>query len=93
MMGEQNRTGYYRVEAAAVITGLSSETILYCLEEGLVRPDTIDPEGPLIGEVQLARLRKVRRLTQDLGINPEGAGVVLRLLDEIEALRSELARR
>jgi MerR family transcriptional regulator/heat shock protein HspR len=85
--------GYYRVEAAATLTGLSSETILYCVEEGVVRPAMADPGGALMGEVELARLRKVRRLTQDLGINMEGVEVVLRLLDEIEALRAELARR
>ncbi len=93
MKDERDRTGYYRVETAASLTGLSSETVLYCVEEGLVRPATADTAGAMMGEGELARLRKVRRLTQDLGINMEGVEVVLRLLDEIEALRTQLARR
>ncbi len=92
-MREQDQSGYYRIDATVKITGLSSETVLYCVEEGLVRPAMTDSDGPLMGPVELARLRKVRRLTQDLGINLEGVEVVLRLLDEIEALRTQLARR
>ena len=36
---------------------------------------------------ELARLRKIRRLHDDLGLNAAGVEVALRLLDEIENLR------
>ena len=46
----------------------------------------------LLDEPGLARLRKIRRLTTDLGLNLAGVEVVLRLLDELAGLRAEVAR-
>ena len=88
----QGRSGYYRIEVAARVVGLSRETVSYCVSEGLVRPAAEEQGAALFGEPELARLRKVRRLQEDLGVNLEGVEVVLRLLDEIAALRAELAR-
>ena len=85
-------TGYYRIEVAARVVGLSHDTVVYCVREGVVRPAREEQGHPLLGEPELARLRKVRRLQDDLGLNLEGVEVVLRLLDELAALRAELAR-
>ena len=58
---------------------------------GLVVPSARRGRAPLYSEADLARLRKVVRLTRDLGLNLAGVEVVLRLTDEIEALRREMA--
>ena len=55
----------------------------------LVRPAHGEGVEALFGEAELARLRKIRRLRQDLGLNLIALDVVLRLLDRIEALQSE----
>jgi MerR family transcriptional regulator/heat shock protein HspR len=60
---------------------------------GLVRPAQGAGAAALFGDEELARLRKIRRLREDLGINQAGLEVVVRLLDEVEALRAALARR
>jgi MerR family transcriptional regulator/heat shock protein HspR len=39
----------------------------------------------------LARLRKITRLTRDLGLNLAGVEIVLRLTDELDTVRRELA--
>jgi hypothetical protein len=59
---------------------------------GLVRPAVEDPSGPLLGEAELARLRKIRRLREDLGLNDPAIEIVLSLLDEVATLRKELER-
>jgi MerR family transcriptional regulator/heat shock protein HspR len=56
---------------------------------GLVRPPIVERGQPLFGEVELARLRKIRRLTTDLGVNLAGVEVILRLTDKLYALRLE----
>ena len=60
---------------------------------GLIQPARVEGRRMLFGEADLARLRKVRRLSDGLGINVEGVEVVLRLLDEIDALRAALMQR
>ena len=41
-------------------------------------------------EEEVTRLRQIRRLQRDLGINLEGVEVIVRLLKHIEALQIEL---
>ena len=83
---------YYRVTVAARLVGLTPARVRRYLQAGLVQPATIERGVPLLGERELARLRKIRRLTTDLGLNTAGVEVALRLLDEIAALRAEVQR-
>jgi MerR family transcriptional regulator/heat shock protein HspR len=46
----------------------------------------------LFGATELAELRKIRRLTTDLGVNLAGVEVILRLTDELASLRANLPR-
>jgi DNA-binding transcriptional MerR regulator len=83
----------YRLTAAARLVGMSPSRVRRYVEVGLVR--TVVDEGgqPVVGAAELARLRKIRRLTTDLGLNAPGVEIVLRLLDEIESLRAAVERR
>jgi DNA-binding transcriptional MerR regulator len=85
-------TGYYRPHEAAELVGLAPARVRRYLKVGLIRVAATDRGEPLLGALELERLRKIRRLTTDLGLNPSGVEVVLRLLDEIEMLRSEVER-
>ena len=42
-------------------------------------------------EADLARAQLIRDLMQDLGVNQEGVGVILNLLDQVHGLRKALA--
>jgi MerR family transcriptional regulator/heat shock protein HspR len=41
----------------------------------------------LFGETDLARLRRIRRMTSELGVNLAGIDIILRLTDELSVLR------
>ena len=56
---------------------------------GLVRPARVEGEQTLFDDIEMARLRRIRRLGEDLGLNSAGIEVVLRLIDQIEALQRE----
>ena len=75
------------LEAAARLVHVPPARIRYYVRVGLIRP--VRTEGRLVyfGDAELARLRKIRRLQDDLGLNAAGVEVALRLLDEIENLR------
>ncbi|MCX6024469.1 MAG: hypothetical protein NTZ05_22610 [Chloroflexi bacterium] len=45
----------------------------------------------LFGEAELARLRKIRRLIDVLGVNAAGAEIILRRVDELAAVRRAAA--
>lgn len=47
--------------------------------------------GPAFSEADLARARLIRDLTQDIGVNDAGVGVILNLVDQVHGLRSALA--
>jgi DNA-binding transcriptional MerR regulator len=55
---------------------------------GLVRPSQLEG-GPQFDDVEMARLRRIRRLADDLGLNSAAIEIVLRLIDQIEALQQE----
>ena len=49
------------------------------------------PTELAFSEADLARAKLIRDLLQDLGVNDEGVGVILNLLDQMHGLRKALA--
>jgi MerR family transcriptional regulator/heat shock protein HspR len=92
MNGQPGQSRLVRLEVAAETVRLPSTRVRRYVRAGLVRPAQGAGSEALFGDEDLARLRKIRRLREDLGINHAGLEVVLRLLDEVDALRAALAR-
>jgi MerR family transcriptional regulator/heat shock protein HspR len=91
MSVDEHPQAYCSAEVAAHLAGLSVNRVRRFVRVGLVQPPLLERGKPLFGEAELARLRKIRRLTSDLGINLAGIDVILRLTDELGALRAEMA--
>lgn len=70
--------------------GLDQPTLEVWVEEEWLLPRH-EASGPCFSEADLARVRLIRDLMEDLGVNPEGVGIVLRLIDQVHGLRSALA--
>jgi MerR family transcriptional regulator/heat shock protein HspR len=83
---------YCSVEVAAHLAGVSVPRVRRMVRMGLIHPPAVERGRPLFGEVELARMRKIRRLTTDLGVNLAGVEVILRLTDEVAALRAGAAQ-
>jgi MerR family transcriptional regulator/heat shock protein HspR len=79
---------YCSIEIAAHLTGLSAARVRRLVRSGLVLPPVVEAGRPMFGEVELTRLRKIRRLTTDLGVNLAGVEVILRLTDELSVFRA-----
>jgi chaperone modulatory protein CbpM len=69
--------------------GVPQPVLQLWLEEGWLVPRQ-DDVGPMLSEVDLARARLIRNLRDDLGVNDEGIGIILDLVDQIHGLRSVL---
>ena len=90
MANEQPVAEYYSLTVTADLAGLSPARIRLYERAGMIAPVRRIGRSRLYGEAELARLRRLRRLATDLGLNAAGLEVVVRLLDELEALRAEV---
>lgn len=69
---------------------LDQRTLELWLEEEWLVPQSA-VEEPAFSEADVARAQLIRELKQDFGVNDEGVGVILNLLDQVHSLRSVLA--
>ena len=88
----------YVVHVAARLVGVHPRTLRYYEEIGLV--ERRGDAGRTYTEADLERLRMIRRLVEDLGVNLAGAQVILHMRErmlqlhtELEQLRRELDAR
>jgi chaperone modulatory protein CbpM len=69
---------------------LDRETLEVWIEEEWLVPGGTATEL-VFSEADLARAKLIRDLIHDLGVNDEGVGVILNLLDQLHGLRKALA--
>lgn len=70
---------------------VDQRTLEVWIEEEWIVP-TGDPVGTVFSEVDIARAALIRELKQDMGVNDEGVGLILALLDQVHGLRKALAQ-
>jgi len=81
---------YYTLELVSQRVSLSPAAVRRYTRLGVVTPSAWRGRTPLYSEADLARLRKIVRLTRDLGLNTAGVEVVLRLTDRMETLQRQM---
>ena len=69
---------------------LDRETLDVWIEEEWLIPRGTATEL-MFSEVELARARLIQDLRRDMGVNDEGVGVILSLLDQVHGLRKAVA--
>ena len=79
---EQQVTIWLSRQDAAQTVGITMTRLVKYERLGLISP-SIENRRPRYGPGELARLRKIRRLTEDLGVNLAGVEIIMRLLDQM----------
>ena len=69
---------------------LDQETLEVWIEEEWLVPSETAGE-PAFSEADLARAKLIRDLKHDMGVNDEGVGIILNLLDQMHSLRKAMA--
>jgi len=69
--------------------GIEHRTLEVWVDEGWLSPQR-DSAGLVLSEMDAARARLIRDLQESLGVNDEGVGVILNLVDQVHGLRSIL---
>jgi len=80
----------YVISVAARMVDLHPQTLRYYERVGLVVPARSPGNVRLYSQNDIERLRKICRLTNDLGVNLASVEVILRLTESIEQLQTEM---
>ena len=84
----------FSLEQLCRTCAVQTEFVIAMLDEGVVQPVKGQaPESWRFGETGVHHLTVAWRLQRDLGVNPAGAALALRLMDELETLRAQLAAK
>lgn len=78
----------YMIGVVAYLTEMHAQTIRLYERLGLVTPQRKNNKR-LYSEHDVERLKQIRRLTKDMGVNLAGVEVILDMLDRLEKLQVE----
>ncbi len=74
------------------MVGVHAQTLRYYERVGLVRPSRSEGRRRLYSPMDMDRLRRIKALTEDMGVNLAGVDVVLRLMERISQMENEVER-
>ena len=80
------------ISVAARMVGVHAQTLRYYERVGIIWPSRTGGRQRLYSMADLERIRRVKGLIDDMGLNLAGAEVALKLMGRIDELNSEVAR-
>ena len=80
------------ISVAARMVGVHAQTLRYYERVGLIWPSRTGGRQRLYSMADLERIRRVKALTEEMGLNLAGAEVALKLMARIEGLEHENQR-
>jgi MerR family transcriptional regulator/heat shock protein HspR len=78
------------ISVAARLVGVHEQTLRYYERAGLVEPARSKGRIRLYSLHDLERVRQIRRLTDEMGVNLAGVEVIMRLTDRIRELEDNI---
>ncbi len=87
--GEREPSVYY-ISIVAEMVETHPQTLRMYERMGLITPRRTRNNIRLYSEEDIATVRRIQHLTQELGVNLAGVEVVFKLLGEMERMREEL---
>ena len=83
----------YMIGVAATLCGVHPQTLRQYERLGLVSPNRVGSKNRLYSESDIRRVRRIQRLTQEMGVNLAGVELILRLLDDMEEMKRDMERQ
>lgn len=80
----------YVISIAASILGVKTHTLRYYERIGVVRPSRSPGNIRLYSERDIAQLRRVKTLMDDMGVNMAGVEVILRISERVLELQNRI---
>ena len=80
----------YVISIAARMIGVHAQTLRYYEKVGIVEPSRSQGNIRLYSERDIERLRYIKTLKEDLGINLAGVEVLLRMVEQMAQMQKRL---
>lgn len=81
---------FTKIEDAYDLCGVKKEIIFHFIEEDWIHP--ADQEHNALDEEDLARIRLIRELKDEFGVNDEGLSIILNLIDQLNRMHLEIGK-
>jgi len=82
----------YVISIAAKMLGIQTHTLRYYERIGVIEPKRSQGNIRLYSEGDIALLRRVKTLVEDMGVNLAGVEVILRLMQRMNEMQNELEK-
>lgn len=83
----------YMIGVAAELCGVHPQTLRQYERLGLITPQRVGAKNRLYSENDIRRVKRIQRLTQEMGVNLAGVELILRLLEDMELMRQEFEQQ
>ena len=80
----------YMIGVASSLCNVHPQTLRQYERLGLINPQRVGAKNRLYSEADIKRVKRIQRLTQEMGVNLAGVELILRLLDDMEDMRRDL---
>src|SRR6266513_4046197 len=88
----ENEGPCYVISVAARLVGLHAQSRRHYERIGLIQPSRSHGRQRLYSQSDVARLRHIQRLIQDLGVNLAGVEVIIRMNERVRKMEEEMER-
>ena len=89
MMRTDQSKEYFVISVVAEMTNLHPQTLRYYEKMGILRPNRSVGNIRLYSLRDVERVRRIKTLTQSMGVNLAGAEIILSLTEQMESLKIE----
>jgi MerR family transcriptional regulator/heat shock protein HspR len=80
----------YVISIAARLVGIETHTLRYYERLGLVQPYRSEGNVRYYSESDIEQLRHIKTLVSDLGVNPAGVEVVVRMAEKMAEMQQQI---
>ena len=89
-MRNEKQDPCYVISIAARMIGVHAQTLRYYERAGLVEPSRSGGNKRLYSNGDIEKLRQIKTLVDDLGVNLAGVEVILRMLDRMSEMEQRI---
>ena len=82
----------YVISIAARLVGMHQQTLRYYERAGLVAPKRTSGNIRMYSNRDIQKIRQAQRLVDELGVNLAGVEIILRMGEQLRAMKHELER-
>jgi MerR family transcriptional regulator/heat shock protein HspR len=82
----------YVISVAARMLGIQTHTLRYYEKIGIIEPYRSKGRTRLYSDRDIALLRRVKTLVDDMGVNLAGVEVILRMMQRMSEMQNQLER-